>query len=210
LYGIILLFDKAHNLYNILVLFYESLVFHHKKIIPNSNNVWWINDNEEKAVSMEIKMWSNLPADHKKELIAKAMFLFPEVFSNSSSTKYDKVAAWLIKEHGIVSSALRDSFSAGGKVTLTIDTVKYKNIPKVFGKLIKYIDLIRNSVDEITPSDFIEYWQLSKSKANHLVSFDDKLDQWLKQLAKTLSCGLKGTQLKNKIFLNHIKELMHE
>ncbi len=188
----------------------SPVIDYYKKSSSKSNNVWWINDEEEKAVSMEIKMWSNLLPNDKKKLIAKAMFLFPEVFLNSSSTKYDKVAAWLIKEYGIVSSSLRDSFSAGGKVTLIIDAVKYKNIPKVFGRLIEYIDLIKDSINEVVPSDLTEYWQLPKSKANNLISFDDRLDQWLKELTKILPCALKETKLTNKVFISYIKEIMHE
>lgn len=119
----------------------------YRSINPNSESLWWVGPaGEEKTVDFEIKQWSKLTRQEKTKLVATTMLNFPEVFGVSQD-KFEKVAVFLMREKGVVCSALRDNFSAGGKVTLRLDTT-YEGIPQIFKRLKKVLPLIFHELIE--------------------------------------------------------------
>src|SRR5690606_10177857 len=84
--------------------------------------VWWIDDDLQKTSTLSpvIKNLTSLDASLRDTIKADIFILFPEVFS-SSSHKYEKIPAYLAARYGVVSSSLRDQFTAGGQVDIRID-----------------------------------------------------------------------------------------
>ena len=67
----------------------------------------------------------NFVKGEKQELVAQGFALFPEMFSNSRN-KYERFTLWLVANHGVISSSMRDPFSAGGQAELEIMEVTIK------------------------------------------------------------------------------------
>lgn len=157
----------------------------------NPNGVWWLEGKgEERSIPLEIRPWSDLKTKEKKILIAKAMLLFPEVFSPSNPSKYDKVAAWLVRDYGVVSSSLRDSFTAGGQVCIELENTQYNKIPKVFGRLLDNSDLLISLLKNLTDEEIEKYWC-----ASNLTNITMRLEHWLNLLDKCANDHLKTTNM---------------
>lgn len=99
---------------------------------------WWINGEDTPILNPTVRLFSNLNEAAQKDLRIRAMILFPEVFGRSS-TKFQRVATWLVTRHGVVDSSLRDRFSAGGQVEIKTKRSEYRNIPRIFLHLQSYI-----------------------------------------------------------------------
>lgn len=129
---------------------------YYKRILGKDTSVWWINnDGSEKAVPMQISFWSDLPTDKKHTLMGYLLFLFPEVFSNRSTTKYKRPIIWLVKNHSVVSACMRDDFSAGGRVELNVYG-KRISVPQIINCLLKHADSFRQAIIESSLEDVKE------------------------------------------------------
>jgi Holliday junction resolvase len=98
--------------------------------------------------------------------------------------KYARLATWLVSRFGIVNHALRDTFSAGGKI-------KIKGI--LFPKIFKYIDVdldkIYENIKNIQKDDIKHYWELDSVKK-------DSIKLWKQQCLNNCSEVLKQKQLR--------------
>ena len=153
------IFDKMGMDYNAVRLQERPIslfIDYYKRTLGNDTSVWWINnDGTEKAVPMQISFWSDLSADKKHELMGYLLFLFPEVFSQRSTTKYKRPIVWLVKNHSIVSACMRDDFSAGGRIDLNIDGKKI-SVPQIINCLFKHADSFRQAILESAIEDVKE------------------------------------------------------
>ncbi|MBQ4315022.1 MAG: hypothetical protein IJC21_06255 [Lentisphaeria bacterium] len=130
---------------------------YYKRILGNDTSVWWINnDGSEKSAPMQISFWSDLSTDKKHALMGYLLFLFPEVFSERSTTKYKRLIIWLVKNHSIVSACMRDDFSAGGRIELDIYGQKI-SLPQIINCLLKHIDSFRQAIEECSIDDVNEH-----------------------------------------------------
>lgn len=93
-------------------------------------HAWWLTESSPAA----IRMFSDLPREDQQKLLGYCFAHYPEVFSNKTS-KFSRCAMWLAAEHSIVSSSLRDNFSAGGKVNLEFDECIFEKVPRIFETL---------------------------------------------------------------------------
>lgn len=110
---------------------------------------WWLAESTPAA----IRMLSNLPVEERKALLGYCFAHFPEVFS-SGGTKYSRCAMWLASEHSIVSSSLRDNFSAGGKV----DYGRFGKVAKVFQTLEECRPYVLAALENATPEELYADW----------------------------------------------------
>ncbi|MDM7986917.1 MAG: hypothetical protein QUS13_06270 [Smithella sp.] len=131
----------------------------------------------EILIKPTVSLWSNLSSAEQIKLRNEAIARFPEIFGRSS-TKYQKLASWLAARHGIVDASLRDRFSAGGKVNLTVGGTIYKSLPRVFLHLKTNAHEIIECVKKLTPEEAKHYWDLSSEPT----SIDQLLSEWTKQL----------------------------
>lgn len=93
-------------------------------------HAWWLSESSPAA----IRMFSDLPREEQQKLLGYCFAHFPEVFSNKTN-KFSRCAMWLAAEHSIVSSSLRDNFSAGGRVTMTFGERTIERVPRIFDTL---------------------------------------------------------------------------
>ena len=115
--------------------------YYKSKAEANGNQMpWWISSDEEAAVSMNIRLWKDLSAKEKADLVAQILVLFPEVVSG----KYGKAALWLAGSKGIVCTNIRDLFSAGGKVRFVDGQTLKTPLPKV-------VRTLRDKYDRMKP-----------------------------------------------------------
>ncbi len=110
---------------------------------------WWLSESTPAA----IRMFSDITVEEKKVLLGYCFAHFPEVFSNSSN-KFSRCAMWLATEHSIVSSSLRDNFSAGGK----FDYLEYGRIPRIFDTLTECKQHVICALNDASIEDLCEDW----------------------------------------------------
>lgn len=142
-----------------------------KGLKGKGEDVWWVDEKQEKTQSIAIKAWNNLNEELRDKLRNYAFVYFPDLLGNSSK-KYVSISSWLVTRHGVVNHALRDTFSAGG-------TVKVADIvfPKIYGHFFKNLEDIKDIVRTQEIEDLTYYWE------EH-VREETKLNIWRKLCLK--------------------------
>lgn len=151
--------------------------YYKSKAEANGNQMpWWISSDDEATVGMNIRLWKDLSANEKADLVAQIIVLFPEVVSG----KYGKAALWLAGTKGIVCTNIRDLFSAGGKVRIVDGkTLKYP-LPKVVKTLRDKFDRIRSLLRKDSPIlDYIHEY-------NPTLLYGNSYEFWLSEITKEL------------------------
>ncbi len=130
-------------------------------------HAWWLAESTPAA----IRMFSSLSVEEKKILMGYCFAHFPEVFS-SGTAKFSRCAMWLASEHSIVSSSLRDNFSAGGKYAY----LDFGRIPRIFDTLDKCKQYVINALNESSMEKLCEDWGIA-----YRPEFEshNKLSAWL-------------------------------
>jgi len=149
-------YETLRNLSNPVATFRE----YYKKTKPGEEP-WWLGSptdpDESELVKPVIQIFGDLPIIERDSYIAKAMVLFPEVFSNKKK-KYMRVAQWLAGRYGIIDWKLRDNFSANGQVSIQLGSNKYQSIPKIYKVLKDNIEIIFNYLNNAKSADLDYYW----------------------------------------------------
>lgn len=106
---------------------------------------WWItSDNVEQAKSFNIRLWTTLDLEEKKDIKARCMILFPESLDpKRNSKKYNNTSLWLCSYYQVVNPNVRDLYSAGGKITKVDNMVLEMPVAKVFSTIVEFADRIR-------------------------------------------------------------------
>lgn len=135
---------------------------------------WWLSENTPAA----IRMFSDLSAREHDTLIGYCFAHFPEVFSTNVN-KFSRCAMWLVTEHSVVSSSLRDNFSAGGR----FEYLQYGRIPRIFDTLISCKQYVINALNDADIEELCQDWG---------IDFDpkyrtrDKVKMWI--IAAVVRC----------------------
>ncbi|MDO5688871.1 MAG: hypothetical protein Q4G61_01325 [Tissierellia bacterium] len=114
---------------------------------------WWLSE----STSATISDWSDLSSEEQHLVYGNAFVLFPELLSKRS-TKYKRFAKWLVATYSVVDSSLRDRFTAGGKVNITINETVYTNIPKVFQVFQQNLSYFSQAVSMLEFDVLKQYW----------------------------------------------------
>lgn len=130
-------------------------------------HAWWLAESTPAA----IRMLSDIPAEERKVLLGYCFAHFPEVFS-SSTTKFSRCAMWLAAEHSIVSSSLRDNFSAGGK----IEYGQFGKISRIYKTLEDCREYVLKALEDATVEELYADWGLAYRDS--YADFD-KVANWL-------------------------------
>ena len=157
----------------------EPVVKYFRSTLKPGESLWWVNgeDATEGNAPAKIRMWKTLSKEEREELIAQGFALFPELFSNSQN-KYERFTLWLVANHGVVSSSMRDPFSAGGQIDFTLNGRVYERLPQKYGQLAAY----RNRVKEIILSTDNKSLFVTWHDVN--TGIEDRMRHWIDLVAR--------------------------
>lgn len=158
----------------------DPVVKYFRSILKTGESLWWVNgeDATEGEAPVKIRMWKTLSKSEREELIAQGFALFPELFSNSPN-KYERFTLWLVANHGVVSSSMRDPFSAGGKIDFEINGHRYEHLPKKYGQLAAYKDRVEEIVMTIDGQTLVTTWHTGNT------NLKNRMKYWIALVAKS-------------------------
>ncbi|MEO8769186.1 MAG: hypothetical protein ABI402_03860 [Ferruginibacter sp.] len=145
---------------------------YYRNLLQEGQELWWIDGgNEERAVSPIIQTYSNLERNTRERFINECFVLFPEIVG-SSQVKFERAAAYLVTNYNAVSSSLRDSFTAGGRVAFNYNgNGNEVTISRVSYKIFERAKEIRDLLYELPKNMLSSYW---RQYAN-----GDPVEMWL-------------------------------
>lgn len=156
----------------------EPVVKYFRSILQPGESLWWVNGEDAAAGSApaKLRMWKTLPKEEREDLIAQGFALFPELFSNRSN-KYERFTLWLAANHGVVSSSMRDPFSAGGQADFEIKGKTYPKLPQKYCQLAACKNKVKELVSSIDEQTILTTW----NDTNKI--FENRIKQWIKLVA---------------------------
>jgi len=160
---------------------------YYRGMLQEGEELWWI-DPQEVTTSPIIRSFSKFTYEEKFRFMTEAMILFPEVFGKSS-VKFERLASYLITGYNAVSSNLRDSFTAGGRIGINI-AGKRVVVPKIYQHLLEHAKDIEKTIKSMPVTKLSYHWRLGKIKSN-------RLSQWLEMVDKQ---AVKDNIQASKIF----------
>lgn len=178
------IFDKIKTPYDILRKQenpIKPIVDYYKTKLKPGEDLWWIEQEKSEPSGLIIKIWKNLSAREKEEIIVKGMIYFPELFSNRLD-KFGKLSIWMVTREGVVCPNIRDLFTAGGKGEIIIGTNKYNNVPKIFLNLNYKADKIKKEIEKISAFELSEYWGHNVNESNKLIIWASLVSNFLSNI----------------------------
>lgn len=161
---------------------------YYKKQLQDGEELWWIDTQaEEKAVSPIIKPFRILSKSEQQKFITETMIFFPEIFGKTQ-TKFERPAAYLITEYNAVSSSLRDIFTAGGQVPITING-KDMLVPQIFSQLMENAKEIEKLINTISQEKLQSYWRVEQIKSPRIAQWKQMLDYQTGTQLETVSAS---------------------
>lgn len=167
--------------------------YYRKKCKPGESP-WWLDDPDQ-ALSPTTKFYSDLDILEKQQIRIQAFAYFPEILGRSP-TKYKALASWMVVQKGLISTSLRDDFTAGGKANLDIGDRRFYEIPKIFENLMQNLGDI---LELLRGDDLVD-------GSNHWINFSPPSSNYVKLWA---SKALKyTTDHKNSDLMNFMATLL--
>lgn len=117
---------------------------------------WWLG--EDRIAPAVIRMFGTLSVQEKEYLISHCFVHFPEVLS-SGQKKYYRSALWLTLERSVVSTSLRDNFSASGKVTLRLPNYTYRDVSRIYQTLRNHRHSVLAILETALEEDLLRDWE---------------------------------------------------
>ena len=174
----------------------EKIVDYYKSQLCDGESLWWTGkhekDGQAEAVPMKIRLWRTLPSDEKSRLVTSGLALFPDILGESQR-KYERFSLWLVAKHSVLSTSLRDPFSAGGKDKLVAGNAVFNDIPRKIINVHKNADDICDMIRSTDEDILCETWRTEKIS-------DDRMGQWIDLVEKV--CTLKNNPI--RIVLNAV------
>lgn len=156
---------------------------YYRSQLKEGEELWWIDQQADgSSVSPIIKNYDSLDKNTKEKIKTECMTLFPEIYSDSS-LKYQRAAVYLVVKFNVVSSSLRDWFSAGGQVKIKIAEGKSIKIPKKYYKLFCLAKDLKSKIQEIDGDTLRHYWRvvtLNKDRVGQFKKLIDSASGWEK------------------------------
>ncbi len=132
---------------------------------------WWLAESTPAA----IRMFSDISAREQNEIIAYCLVHFPEVFSHSRQ-KFSRSAMWMATDQGVLSSSLRDNFTAGGRCHVRLNDKTYVNLPHVFDTLHEHRRAFIRELEDTPVEKLKEDWNYPGDLKENIT---DKLFVWI-------------------------------
>lgn len=155
----------------------KTILDYYRAQLKPGETTWWADTGtKSKETNMIVRLWSSLSKEEADDLRIKGFCLFPELLS-SRQDKFSRMTLWLSTVEGVVTSNIRDKYTAGGRGEITYRKKKY-DVPKIIKNLIDSLEAIRSMLQDIDIEDLEDYWDVS-------VDMDSTYKQW---------CGLVAAQ----------------
>ncbi|HAP16780.1 MAG TPA: hypothetical protein DCR38_03350 [Butyricimonas virosa] len=139
---------------------------------------WWLG--EDRVAPAIIRMFGTLSAQEKEQLISYCFVHFPEVFS-AGKKKYYRSALWLTLERSVVSTSLRDNFSASGKVTLRLPNYTYPDVSRIYQTLRDHRQCVLAILETALEEDLLRDWEPFGAMR---IPPERRLEMWLEIAAR--------------------------
>ena len=137
---------------------------------------WWLAESSP----AEIRMFNELSAQEQKEMIGYCFVHFPEIFS-SSKKKYHRAALWLTMKQSVISTSLRDNFSASGKVDVVLKNRTYSQLSRIYETLHNHRSIVRKILSETSIEELLNDWNVIEKLPQ--VEMNQVLNLWIFQVA---------------------------
>ena len=122
--------------------------------ISNVENLEILNEKKPK----NLRFWNNLSIDERKEIKAKSLILFPEIFGKKYRTKYKRVSIWVGETLGINQKDTRSIYSSGGKADIIVNGQTYERVKRVVVNFWKLSQLAKAQLLEANERELAQYW----------------------------------------------------
>ncbi|KGN83949.1 hypothetical protein [Porphyromonas sp. COT-290 OH860] len=156
----------------------EIILDYYRSQLKEGETTWWLTGGtKSKESNMVIRLWSSLTQKEADVLRAKGLLLFPEILS-SKKDKYARMSLWLATIESVITSNLRDKYTAGGQEQLSFEGKHYA-IPKIVKTLIDLLPLIKDQLELLNIEELQEYWPVKPCQ-----SAESLYIQWSKLVAK--------------------------
>ena len=159
-----------------------KIVSYYKSRLKKGERLWWIDSSENDSKissSMTVKLWRTLPIEDKTFYMLSGLAFFPDVIS-SKNTKYENFSLWLVSKFGVISTSMRDTFSAGGKESIITPNKTFENLPQIIGKIHKNSNEIKQIIVNAHEEELLENWGVSSI-------YQDRIGQWIDIVSKNYS-----------------------
>ena len=171
--------ENGHTIFDRINLPYEQLrkldnpvipiVNYYKGQLKDGESLWWLdNGTSQEGAPIKIRMWGALEKEEQQSLRISGLAYFPSLLWSD----YSKFSAWLLARHGVLSSSLRDKFTAGGKQTIITNEIIFENVPKIFKHIFDLRNDIRIEIAATSEQLLCETWNVEKIS-------DDRISQWI-------------------------------
>jgi hypothetical protein len=150
-----------------------------KKELGKNAALWWLptnDDSDENERRLVIRLFSELTVSEKKEIRNLSLAYFPEIFS-SELNKYEQLTKWTAANFGVISSSMRDTFSAGGKHTISIENKIYQ-VPRIYGHVEKTYLKIKEIITSTSNEELADFWGIEVNKNS------DSIAVWVKLVSR--------------------------
>lgn len=150
----------------------EPVSKYYKSLLKPGESLWWAESSnlDQESSPPTIKLWSTLSPETKNILTVQGYALFPELLEHSNPRKYNRYSLWLVTKQGVVNTNIRDSFSAGGQVNVSINGSIFK-VPAALGRIQKFSSLIESTLNEYSDSVLKEYWNVGEIRKDRLLQW---------------------------------------
>ncbi len=116
---------------------------------------WWLAESD----SATLRLFGELSAEEQDDLIGYCFAHFPEVFS-AGSKKFSRCAIWMVMDRSVVSTSLRDNFSAGGRTDVKTKNGEYLRVSRVFKSLHEHRAAVRKALALATSEELFADWRV--------------------------------------------------
>lgn len=151
---------------------------HKTKELGKNAALWWlpttdnIDENEQRLI---IRMFNELTVTEKKEIRILSLVYFPIIFS-SEPNKYESLIKWITANFGVISSSMRDTFSAGGKHLILVKK-RYFRISHIYKHVEENSQKIKEILSTTPTNELANFWEIELDPKN------DKLQKWIELIS---------------------------
>lgn len=141
--------------------------------LREGERLWWLEDkdvdDQQHSLSLEVKVYMDLPQNEKRRLRAEAALMCPQVVGGSRQRrKYVDAVMYMMTYRGVLCPQARDLFSAGSVAG------PERGGNYLMRALIDIQDEIKDAALYLEDALFMEYW-------NVVPSPEDRISEWLRR-----------------------------
>ena len=138
--------------------------------LKSGEKLWWFGDEQDHTIPVNVRLYRNLERSVQSALRAEAALMCPEIFKGSRNrSKYDGIAVYLLTQHGVLASNVRDMFSAGSVAGAE------RGGDYILRSVKKNMEAIHQAAAYLDDALFVEYWGENCSP-------EDRMERWFEQI----------------------------